>query len=64
MNSAHKLVVVRSDGIHYESEFAGWHSETSSMTAFNEAKDDKRVIYAAWFIGDMDSRSVWTRLPS
>lgn len=55
MDSAHKLVVVRTDAINHASVFTGWHSETASMHYFNEAKKDKRTLYAAWFMGNEDS---------
>lgn len=55
MASSHKLVVVRTDAINHESTFTGWHSETASMRCFNEAKADKRTLYAAWFIGNENS---------
>lgn len=47
--SAHKLVVVRCDGLSHSSIFKGWHSETAVFHYFNEAKKDDRTVYAAVF---------------
>lgn len=47
-----RLIVVRSDGVSHSSDFSGWHSETGAFHFFNEAKADKRTLYAAVLEGD------------
>lgn len=49
IESKHRLVVIRSDGLSHSSDFAGWHSETGVYHFFNQAKADKRTLYAAVF---------------
>ena len=49
MTGAHRLVVVRCDGIAHTSDFSGWHSETAAFRYFNDAKQDKRTVFAIVF---------------
>lgn len=58
-----KLVVVRTDGLHHDSTFAGWHSETTMIAAWRSTLEDKRTLFAVWFDGEQSAHSsdcVWT----
>ena len=62
MNGAHRLVVVRCDGLVHTSDFSGWHSETAVFHYFNLAKDDKRTILATVFqAGNVDDPKWYAR---
>lgn len=58
MSNKHRLVVVRNDGLSHTSGFDGWHSETAVYHFFNQAKADKRTLYAAVFYS-LEDRTVY-----
>lgn len=57
MASNFKLVVIRADGLSYESTFGGWHAETACFHFYNVLQEDKRVIAAYVFDGHKSEHS-------
>jgi hypothetical protein len=46
-----KLVIVRTDGLYYESVFTGWDAETAMISLFSSKASDPRTLAAFWFDG-------------
>lgn len=57
-----KLIVIRKDGIHYESTFGGWHAETAAYATTNTVKADTKTLMSALYSGRTSKNSddiVW-----